>query len=240
MIIPSGSAGLTLYNTTDRTTNYERGGVSWASNILTFGGQVGGTGTLRAVRYQGTDGLRYFQIDTNGTPKFSTVSGSTSASSVSTYTGTLTASSGDQSFISIAPTITQSSTGGYTGIKVNPTESSTGSGTKALISLQLAGTKKFQVESNGDISVDKTVTAGGTTGAQTINKSAGSVNFAASDASLVVTNSLVTANSIIIATVATQDLSMKSVSAVAASGSFTLRGDNVPTGEVRVNFLVIN
>ena len=57
---------------------------------------------------------------------------------------------------------------------------------------------------------DKTVTPAGTNGAQTINKTAGSVNFAASATSLVVTNSLVTINSLIIATVATNDSTMKS------------------------------
>lgn len=92
----------------------------------------------------------------------------------------------------------------------------------------------------GDIQFDKTVTAGGTTTPQTINKNAGSVNFAAADASKVVTNSLVTTSSIIIATVAANDATMKSVQAVAAAGSFTLYANAAPTAETRVNFLVIN
>jgi hypothetical protein len=92
----------------------------------------------------------------------------------------------------------------------------------------------------GDMQFDKTVTAGGTTTPQTINKNAGAVNFAAADASKVVTNSLVTANSIIVATVATNDSTMKSVQVVAAAGSFTLYADAAATAETRVNFLVIN
>ena len=92
----------------------------------------------------------------------------------------------------------------------------------------------------GDMQFNKTVTAAGTTTPQTINKNAGSVNFAAADASKVVTNSLVTANSIIIATVATNDATMKSVQAVAAAGSFTLYANAAATAETRVNFLVIN
>lgn len=91
-----------------------------------------------------------------------------------------------------------------------------------------------------EIRIDKTVTAGGTTGAQTIDKNAGSVNFAAADTSLVVTNSLVTTSSIIIATVATNDATMTSVQAVAGSGSFTLYANAAATAETRVNFLVIN
>lgn len=94
--------------------------------------------------------------------------------------------------------------------------------------------------STTDFTLSKTSTAGGTTGAQTINKPAGSVNFAAAATSLVVTNSLVTANSVIIATVATNDSTMKSVAAVAGSGSFTLHANAAATAETRVSFLVIN
>lgn len=88
--------------------------------------------------------------------------------------------------------------------------------------------------------LDKTIISAGTTGPQTINKNAGSVNFAANDTSLVVTNSLVNANSVIIATVATNDTNMQSVQAVASSGSFTLYPDTIPAAETRVNFIVIN
>jgi hypothetical protein len=87
---------------------------------------------------------------------------------------------------------------------------------------------------------DKTITAGGTTGAQTINKSAGSVNFAASATSLVVTNSLVTTSSVIHCTVATNDATMKSVQVVAAAGSFTIYANAAATAETRVNFFLTN
>lgn len=87
---------------------------------------------------------------------------------------------------------------------------------------------------------NSTVTPAGTTGARTINKPAGSVNFAAAASSLVVTNSRVTTSSIILITVATADATMTSATAVAGSGSFTIRPDNNPTAETRVNFLVIN
>ena len=92
----------------------------------------------------------------------------------------------------------------------------------------------------GDMQFDKTITAAGTTTPQTINKNAGAVNFAAADASKVVTDSRVTANSIIVATVATNDATMKSVQAVAAAGSFTLYANAAATAETRVNFLIIN
>jgi len=91
-----------------------------------------------------------------------------------------------------------------------------------------------------DIVVDKTITAAGTTGAQTINKTAGSVNFAIAATSLVVTNSLVATSSVILATVASNDTTMRSVQAVAAAGSFTLYANAAATAETRVNFLVLN
>jgi hypothetical protein len=88
--------------------------------------------------------------------------------------------------------------------------------------------------------VPKTITAVATTGAQTINKTAGSVNFAAAGSSLVVTNSFVDANSVILATVATDDATMKSVAAVASAGSFTLHANAAATAETRVNWVVVN
>jgi hypothetical protein len=94
----------------------------------------------------------------------------------------------------------------------------------------------------------KTIIAAGTTATpQTINKVSGSVNFAAGATSVVVNNSLVrtpSANgntgSIIMATVRTNDATMKSAAAVcSANGSFTLHADAAPTAETRVDFLII-
>lgn len=124
-------------------------------------------------------------------------------------------------------------------------------GTQILATISDAGTMAGQnasavaitggtVAGLTSVSFDKTITAGGTTGAQTINKPAGSVNFAAAAASLVVTNSLVSASSVILATVATNDATMTSVQAVAGSGSFTIYANVAATAETRVNFIVIN
>lgn len=87
---------------------------------------------------------------------------------------------------------------------------------------------------------DKTITASGTTGAQTINLVTGAVNFAAAATSLVVTNSLVDANSVVTCTVGTNDTTMKSVACVVASGSFTIYPNAAPTAETRVYFRVSN
>lgn len=89
------------------------------------------------------------------------------------------------------------------------------------------------------IRINATVTPAATVGAQEINKSAGSVNFDTAATSLVVTNSLVTANSIIICTVATNDTAMKSVQCVAGGGIFTMFANAAASAETRVNFWVI-
>jgi len=103
-----------------------------------------------------------------------------------------------------------------------------------------ATTTRFSVSNAGSISIEKTITAAGTTGAQTINKASGSVNFAASATSLVVTNSLCTTSSVINATIATNDATASGLRVVAGSGSFTIYMLVAPTAETRVNFLLTN
>jgi len=102
------------------------------------------------------------------------------------------------------------------------------------------GATLLLLRGDGDLQLTKTVTAAGTTGTQTINKTTGSVNFAASATSLVVTNSLVAATSIIQCTVGTNDVTMKSVQCVPGSGSFTIFANAAATAETRVNFTVTN
>jgi hypothetical protein len=84
----------------------------------------------------------------------------------------------------------------------------------------------------------RTITPAGTTGAQTINTPLGSVNFAAGASSLVVTSSLVTANSIITPTVASNDTTMRSVRTTQTAGSFTILANATATAETRVNFTI--
>ena len=102
-----------------------------------------------------------------------------------------------------------------------------------------AGTSLASIDKGGNPSFPKTITAGGTTGAQTIDKASGSVNFAAAATSLVVTNSLCTTSSVIHCTIATNDATAANVKAVAAAGSFTIYL-TAPTAETRVNFLLTN
>jgi hypothetical protein len=87
---------------------------------------------------------------------------------------------------------------------------------------------------------DATNTATGTTGAQTINKGSGTVNFAAGATSLVVTNSLVTTASIVYCVIRTADATAIIKNVVPASGSFTITLNASATAETSVGFIVFN
>lgn len=92
-----------------------------------------------------------------------------------------------------------------------------------------------------DFRVSKTRTPAGTTGAQTIHKPVGSVNFAAGASTLVVTNSLVTTDSCIFVQIAsTWDATLFRIAVVAGAGIFTLHANAAATAETRVNFWVVN
>lgn len=89
------------------------------------------------------------------------------------------------------------------------------------------------------VTLSKTITAVGTTGNQTINKPIGRVNIAAAGTSVIVTNSLVTTNSIIHAVAATADASARVTSVVAGTGEFTIN-TVATTAETAFNFIVVN
>lgn len=90
------------------------------------------------------------------------------------------------------------------------------------------------------LNYDATLTTAGTTGAQTINKPAGSVNFAAGASSLVLTNSLISTTSLVRCFPTKNDTTAKSCVAVAAAGSATLYLNSAATAETSVGFEVIN
>jgi hypothetical protein len=88
--------------------------------------------------------------------------------------------------------------------------------------------------------IDATITAGGTTGNQTINKALGSVNIAAGNSTVTVTNSLVTANSVVIPTILTNDTTALIKNVVCSAGSFIIRFTANATAETKVGFVVLN
>lgn len=76
-------------------------------------------------------------------------------------------------------------------------------------------------------------------GAATINKPAGRVKLSAGQTSLVVTNSLVAATSIIKLQLETADATLIRVIPVPAAGSFTITGNAAATAAVTITFEVL-
>lgn len=96
------------------------------------------------------------------------------------------------------------------------------------------------VRGDGAILLYNTVTTGGTTGNQTINKPSGTVNIAAAGSTVTVTNSLCTATSIVLATVRTNDTTALIKNVVPGSGSFVITMNANVTAETSIGFLIIN
>ena len=88
--------------------------------------------------------------------------------------------------------------------------------------------------------IDQTITAGGTTGNQTINKAAGTVNFAAAATAITVTDSLVSTSSLIFVEKRTNDVTCQIQSVVPGSGSFVINMTAGCAAETSVGFFVVN
>ena len=83
--------------------------------------------------------------------------------------------------------------------------------------------------------------ASGTPGAATINKASGTVAIAIGQASVTVTNSLVTANSRVFATLQFVDATLTTIlTVVPGSGSFVITGNANATAATKVAFFVAN
>ena len=176
----SSGASVISYNTSDETTNYERGRIYWNSNVLTMSADAGGTGGTRNLEV--SSGGSKLLLSTVNTTKVSLIGSSSSASGVQvSVLGTLSASSGTAAGLAINSTINQSGTGGYTALLINPTETATGSGSKLLIDAQVGGSTKFRVDSAGVVTAAAGTAAGSVVtvdGAQTLtNKTLDGINF---------------------------------------------------------------
>ena len=97
------------------------------------------------------------------------------------------------------------------------------------------------LELRGKFGILRTITAGATTGNQTIDRSNGSVNFAAAATALTVTCAHCDANSNVMATIQTNDANAPYIqSVVPAAGSFTINLSTGPAAEMKVAFFVLN
>ena len=97
-----------------------------------------------------------------------------------------------------------------------------------------------KIDAVDGISLYRTITAGGTTGNQTINKIAGTVNIAAAGTTVTVTNSMVDTSSIIHCVLRTNDSTATIKNVVPGSGSFVINLGASATAEVSIGFFVVN
>lgn len=160
--------------------------------------------------------------------------------------GNRSATSGTSGLVNIRETFAPiSGTGTYDTLTLSPTINQTGGANGITRGLRInpvltaaADFRAIEVEA-GKIVFSSTITAPGTTGAQTINKISGKVNAAAGTTSLVVTNNLVTTNSIVMCQMGTNDATCIIKSVVEGAGSFTINYV-APTAETVIKFQVIN
>ncbi len=93
------------------------------------------------------------------------------------------------------------------------------------------------VAATGNLQLGSTV---GVAGNQTISTPSGSVLFAAAAQTITVTSTIVTAASVIQATVATDDATAISCKAIPGAGSFVLKLNAAATAQTKVTFIVSN
>lgn len=93
---------------------------------------------------------------------------------------------------------------------------------------------------NTSLSLEATITPALTTGNQTINKLAGTVNMAAaSGTAITVTNSLVTASSLVYAFIRSNDTTSQVKNVVPTTGAFTINLVSAATAETSIGFIVV-
>lgn len=139
------------YNSGDQSTNYERIRQYWNGNIFTIVSEVGGAGAKRDFQFVNNGTLRF--------PAFSSTYGSIQMSSntgtadcgVVGVSGSMNGSTNSQFGLKISTTFIQSGTAGYEALRIAVTETSTGSGTKLLISATVGGVSKFAVDNTGKV-----------------------------------------------------------------------------------------
>ena len=220
---------LTTGTGTCGTATFRSGAISTLTNANPSGTAILQSGVNQGLGASGTvtitSGLLNNVANTSNSGNVTVTTGTLNATSGTPSTGSLTLSTG-------TPTGTNNSTG---DINIAP-GTPTGTGTRGSVLINALTT---QIQS-GKLKLETTTTAPGTTGAQTINKMSGTVNFAATTTTLVVTNNKVTANSLVFAVLRTASTTAQVLSVVPAAGSFTITIVADAALELSVGFMVIN
>ena len=171
------ATGIALYNTADQTTNFERGVLSWSSDILTLRAESSGSGTDRELDllhgddtglrmrtgsealFLGSDGSGFSTLRAGGSISLLLAGGLADATTRPNVKITnlrqpgFNASSGVQTNVEIETELDQSGTAGYIALDINVTESSIGSGLKSLISAKVGGTTLLRLDNAGQLGI---------------------------------------------------------------------------------------
>ena len=212
------------------------GGVNKFSVDQNGGLVVRGTASLLGGAIYGTSTL-----DTNVWYSQYSASATGTGAMLTFANATRTNTSGTQALVKISAVYNQASgTAANTDLLISRTQTAVGSGIQRLADFQVGGTSMFGIDNLGSTTHNRTITAGGTTGNQTINKPSGTVNIAAAGTTVTVTNSLVDTNSIVHVVLRTADATATIKNVVPGAGSFAINLGAAATAEVSIGFLVTN
>lgn len=261
LTLASTATGSAAYNTSDQVTNYERALCSWVANVYTCDVQKAGSGTARAYKLNtdaysvtigATSGSNGMLLTGGNASQFYINSGSsatgirlvgnisTTATPVvqiapnSGFTGSTTS----QVALSVTGTFNQTSTATGTALLLNPTFTACGSGGCIFARAVDNATERWRLDSAGATDVDSTITTAGTTGNVTINKPCGTANIAAAGTAVTVTNSLVTANTIMSVLPRTNDSTCRLANYVPGSGTVTFNMTAACNAETSIGFCI--
>lgn len=214
----------------DSTGDFRVGSVSTYIDVNTAGMNLFSDGTV---------GLQGSQLNVNG-PLSHDVSGNTNFSATDLdFTFTAAPAAGAGSFVVSVGETGQIKLGDDAGVermyfRLDRTS-------KTFLFQKSSGDAIFDLTGVGTFSVLRTITPGGTTGDQTINRPAGTVNLAGAAAAITITNNTVSATSLVFTTVRTADATCTFVkSAVPAAGSVVITMNAACTAETSIGFLVLN
>jgi hypothetical protein len=162
LTLGSTSNGVTYYNTSDQTTNYERSRMYWSGNNFYITTEQGGTGSARTINFIQATQTKLTIGSTQVLGAINIGFNSGTVGSIFGLSPLLTVGSGIQSSLAIIPTVNQSSTGGSKGLWISPYFQTTGSGGNYLIDagINSAGsgsgthTSLFAVGVNGELTLN--------------------------------------------------------------------------------------
>jgi hypothetical protein len=225
--------------TGDSATNFFSTGTIEPSRLIT-----GSVTNSRCLRVNSSSQIEVHSSDCGSGSGSGTVNSGT-ANQIAYYATSSTTLSGNSRLTENGTKLTYSGTDGFelSDVAAGAIVLSTDVGIKRTNASELTvtdGSSGFGNLKSKLLILDLTITSAGTTGNQTINKSAGTVNIAAGNSSVTITNSLVTANSIINVLARTNDSTCSVKNYVPASGSFVINMTANCTAETSVGFIVIN